>query len=45
MMLSTDSLNWRIPAVLADVKYALDPPQQAVFIPVVQPTGTAQSAD
>ena len=44
MMLSSEGLNWRISALLADVKYALNPPEQAVFVPVVQPTGTAQSA-
>jgi hypothetical protein len=38
MLLSTNSLNWRISTWLAQIKYALDPPQQAVFIPEASPS-------
>jgi len=39
-LLSSETLNWRISTLLAEIQYALKPPEQAVFIPVSQPTGS-----
>ncbi len=39
-LLSSESLNWRISTLLAEIQYALKPPEQAVFVPVSQPTSS-----
>jgi hypothetical protein len=36
--LSSEGLNWRIASLLAEIKYGLNPPEQAVFVPVSQST-------
>lgn len=37
-MLSSDGLNWRISSITAKIKYAISPPERAVFVPASQPT-------
>ena len=44
MLLSSESLNWRISTLMAEIKYALNPPEKAVFVPAAQPTLTAAAA-
>ncbi len=38
LMLSSDSLNYRVSTLMAEVKYALNPPENVVFVPAAQPT-------
>jgi hypothetical protein len=38
VFISSDSLSWRLDALRAQIKYALNPPQQAVFVPTAQTT-------
>jgi hypothetical protein len=37
-VLSSESLNWRVQTIVAEIKYAISPPEKAVFIPARQPT-------
>ena len=40
-MLSSPSPNWRLSALTGRIKYALNPPEQAVFVPASQATEVA----
>jgi Peptidase_C39 like family len=37
-LLSSESLNWRVQTFVAQIKYAISPPEKVVFIPASQPT-------
>jgi hypothetical protein len=39
-----DSLGWRVDALKADIKYALNPPEQRVFVPNPTPENFIPSA-
>jgi len=39
-LLSSENLNWRISTLLAEIQYAINPPEQAVFVPVSQPVSS-----
>ncbi len=36
VFLSSDSLSWRLDGLRAQIKYAINPPQQVVFVPTAQ---------
>ena len=40
-LLSSESVNWRIQSWVSEVRYALNPPQQEVFVPVEKPSPAA----
>jgi hypothetical protein len=37
LLLSSESLGWRISSLVADIKYAINPPEQEVFVPISGP--------
>lgn len=37
---SSENVNWRIRSLFSQVRYALNPPQQEVFVPVEMPSAT-----
>lgn len=39
ILLTSEGVSWRLQALQAQVKYAFNPPQQAIFVPVAQGTG------
>jgi len=41
ILLSSDSLNWRLDTLKAQVKYAINPPEQVVFVPAGTVLATA----
>jgi len=45
MLLSSESLNWRISSLVANIKYAIDPPEREIFVPASGlPTSTPLTA-